>query len=420
VPLAATWLMMSVEGPLLAAVIARLADPTFNLAAYGVAFAFAILVESPVMMLMSASTALVRDSVSLRRLGVFTWLLNGFSTGLLVLILIPPLFRGLMIGVIGLPEEVASITYGSLCILLPWPAAIGYRRFLQGLMIRANRTRLVAGGTIIRLVSMATTAIALASTTAIPGAWVGAIALSTGVCVEALAARLMARSTLAELRATSGDPASPALRYRQIGHFYIPLALTSLLGLAVQPLLTFFMGRAPSPIESLAVFPVVYSLSFMFRSFGLSYQEAAIALLGPRNEHSAAVGRFAAGVALATSGALALVGFTPLADVWFITVSGLTPELAAFAVWPVRILAPLPALSVLLSFQRAVLVQGRHTGPITGATITEVLGIAIIFPLLGFWLGWVGVTAAITAFVVGRLGGVLYLMRPVAGVLRRA
>ena len=37
-PLAATWLMMSVEGPFIAAVIARLADPTVNLAAYGVAF----------------------------------------------------------------------------------------------------------------------------------------------------------------------------------------------------------------------------------------------------------------------------------------------------------------------------------------------------------------------------------------------
>ena len=38
VPLAATWLMMSVEGTFLAAVIARLDEPTFNLAAYGVAF----------------------------------------------------------------------------------------------------------------------------------------------------------------------------------------------------------------------------------------------------------------------------------------------------------------------------------------------------------------------------------------------
>ena len=39
-PLAATWLMMAFEGPFLAAVIARLVDPKFNLAAHGVAFGF--------------------------------------------------------------------------------------------------------------------------------------------------------------------------------------------------------------------------------------------------------------------------------------------------------------------------------------------------------------------------------------------
>src|SRR5688500_6886815 len=37
-PLAATWLMMAIEGPLLTAVNARLPDQEANLAAYGVAF----------------------------------------------------------------------------------------------------------------------------------------------------------------------------------------------------------------------------------------------------------------------------------------------------------------------------------------------------------------------------------------------
>jgi len=58
-PLAATWLMMAVEGPFLAAIIARLVDPKFNLAAYGVAYAFALTIEAPIIMIMSTSTALV-------------------------------------------------------------------------------------------------------------------------------------------------------------------------------------------------------------------------------------------------------------------------------------------------------------------------------------------------------------------------
>ncbi|MFI5142626.1 MAG: hypothetical protein ACHQHM_01210, partial [Thermoanaerobaculales bacterium] len=57
-PLAATWLMMAVEGPFLGAVIARLAEPKYNLAAWGVAFSFAMLVEAPIIMMLSAATAL--------------------------------------------------------------------------------------------------------------------------------------------------------------------------------------------------------------------------------------------------------------------------------------------------------------------------------------------------------------------------
>jgi len=420
VPLAATWLMMAAEGPFLAAVIARLTDPTFNLAAHGVAYAFAILVEAPVIMLMSASTALVEDRPTLRKMSRFSWALSAGATGLLVAALLPPVFEGLMEGLLALPPEVARLVYGALWIFLPWPAAIGYRRFLQGLLIRADRTRLVALGTVFRLGGMAATGVGLYLWGGVPGAWVGAASLSVGVVTEAVAVRIMAGETLAELtrRSTPEDARAIGLDYGRIAQFYWPLALTSLIGLTVQPLLTFLMGRAPAPIESLAVFPVVHALSFLFRALGISYQEAAIALLGRECEHAREVGRFALWLGLASSGGLALVAFVPaVADFWFVTLSGLERELAEFALLPARIVAPLPALSVLLSYQRAVLVQGRRTGPITGASATEIVGIALLFSVLAWGVGTVGVTAASIAFVCGRVGGNVFLFRPVARVL---
>jgi progressive ankylosis protein len=458
-PLAAQWLMMALEGPFLAAVIARLVDPTFNLAAYGVAFAFAILVESPVIMLMSASIALVAGAESYRRLRNFANALNLFSTLLLLLVLVPAVYTTIMDTALGLPPEVSELVYGSLWLLLPWPAAIGYRRFLHGVLIRSGRTRLVAYGTVLRLIGMAATALVL-SRTGLPGAWVGAASLSAGVLVEAIAAHWMAAGAVRELRsgtrllarkaegpsaatpvprpetgreagagrgtvaalehmASSGSTEPSAPGYGAIARFYYPLALTSLIGLTVQPLLTFFMGRSPAPVESLAVFPVVHSLSFLFSALALSYQEAAIALLGRHCEHARALLRFAGGLAVAGSAGLALVAFTPLASVWFETISGLPPELATIAVEPTRVLVLLPALSVLLSFQRAVLVQQRTTGPITTATAIEVAMIAALFPLFGWGIGLIGVTAAVSAFLVGRFASVLYLARRAIIVLRR-
>ncbi|HEX9691999.1 MAG TPA: hypothetical protein VGA22_07870 [Gemmatimonadales bacterium] len=418
VPLAATWLMMSLEGPLLAAIIARLADPKFNLAAHGVAYAWAILVEAPVIMIMSASTALATSAIAFRRLRAFTYGLNVMVTLAMLVVLIPPVFRFLMQGLIGLPPEVADLTYLALWILLPWPGAIGYRRFYQGLLIRSGRTRLVAYGTVLRLLSMAGTALVLYFVARLPGAAVGAAALSAGVCLEAVSSRFMARRTVRELLATEEPAGSSALGYGRIWEFYYPLALTSVIGLAVQPLLTFFMGRAASPVESLAVYPVVHALSFMFRALGLSYQEAAIALMGDRFEHHREVGRFAAILGVGASVGLALIAFTPLAGFWFETISGLTPTLADFAIWPTRVLVILPALSVLLSYQRAILVVGRRTAPVTWATASEVLGVGVLFTVLGGYFGIVGVVAATLAFVGGRISANLFLLRPCLRAVR--
>lgn len=410
--------MMAFEGPFLAAIIARLPEAKFNLAAYGVSFAFAILIEAPIIMIMSASTALVEDRISFRRLRNFTYSLNGGATAVMLILIVPPVFDFAMQDVIGLPIEVATLVHTSLVILLPWPAAIGYRRFYQGILIRDGRTRLVAYGTAIRLVAMTTTAAALFVLFSLPGAIVGAAALSTAVSVEAVASRFMVRATLRKIRATELRFGADELGYGRIARFYYPLALTSMIGLAVQPMLTFFMGRARFPVESLAVFPVVHALTFIFRALGLSYQEVAIALLGKNNERLRELSRFALGLGLSSSAALALIAFTPLSSIWFGTISGLTPELTAFAIVPTRILVALPALSVFLSFQRAILVQGHYTRPITWATLSEVVGIAVLFATLGTGLDMVGVTAASLSFIGGRLLSNLYLIPPCLRVVR--
>ena len=409
-PLAATWMMMAVEGPLIAATIARLPDPTLNLAAHGVVFAIAILVEAPVIMLMTAATALVRDRESLRKLWIFAQGLNVLATALVQVLLLPFVFDPLVLGLLALPRDVADLIRGSLWIFLPWPAAIGYRRFIHGVMIAAGQTRQVALGTVFRLATMAGTAIALPVFTDLHGAWIGAASLSAGVCVEAVAARIMAAGAIRRFRTVSAEESvTPAPSYRGIVSFYYPLALTSLVALSTHPILTFFVGRARDPLESLAILPVVHALSFFFRAMGLSYQEAAIALMGKEFEHRPAVGRFALGMGLATSVGYALIVVTPLFGVWFEGISGLTPELSAYARIPALVLIPLPALGFWLAQQSAVMVLKRRTKAITMATTLGLAGIAVVFPVMAWGLGWIGATAAFVAFFVGRVVSNLYL-----------
>lgn len=414
--------MMAAEGPFLAAMIARMPGPEFNLGAYGVAFALAILIEAPVIMLMSAATSLVKDRISYLKMRNFSRGLILGTTLLLLIVLVPGVYRWLTETLLQLPAEVADLTYGALWFFLPWPSAIGYRRFLQGVLIRAGKTRLVAMGTLIRLLAMTVAALLGYLLLDIPGAWVGGLALGTGVTVEAIAARFMAAETVRDLLAEEGNSAytGRTVTYRAIATFYLPLALTSLIGLTIQPLLTFFMGRSVSPVESLAIYPVVHSLSFFFRSVGFAYQDAAIALIGERFEHYRELRRFCFTLGAVATAGLALVAFTPLFQLWFTVLSGLTPELTSFALIPARIIVPLPFLSVLLSFQRAILVEGRRTQHITWASVIEVTTVAVLFLTLGFGFEVVGATAAFTAFLGGRLLSTVYLVPGCASVLRES
>ncbi len=410
-PLAATWIMMSVEGPFIAAVIARLANATPNLAAYGVAFTFAWIFESPIIMMMSAATALVRDRDSFARLRRFAYALNGLVTVLMLVGLVPPVFHYLTERLIGLPPEVARLTHAASLVLLPWPAAIGYRRFYQGVMIRHGFPRGVAYGTVIRVATMGLAAMLARLVTGLPGATVGAVALACGVVAEAVAARAMARGVVRRLLADTAPLPAPAERLttRSILEFYYPLALTSIIALAVNPMLTFFLGRSRLPIESLAVFPVVTSFTFVFRSVGIAMQETTIALIGDGREHLAELKRFGAALAGVAGGALAVLAFTPLSRLWFGTVAGLPQDLVRVALLPLQILCLTPVLEVVMSLERSLLVQLRRTRWVTAATVVEVTVIVVVLWVGIARLGMVGATAASASLLIGRVAANLFL-----------
>src|SRR5215213_4914702 len=127
--------MMAVEGPYVAAIVARMPAAARGLAAFGVATSLAWLIESPIMMLLSASAALVRDRASYLALKRFAHMLNVLVTLAMAALAIPPVFRFVAGTLIGLPEDIARLTHVATTLLILWPAAIGYRRFYQGILV---------------------------------------------------------------------------------------------------------------------------------------------------------------------------------------------------------------------------------------------------------------------------------------------
>jgi progressive ankylosis protein len=128
-----------------------------------------------------------------------------------------------------------------------------------------------------------------------------------------------------------------------------------------------------------------------------------------------AVGRW---LGWSASAALAVIVFSPLGRGWLAGVSGLTPELADFALLPVRLLVLLPAMEYWLSFQRSRFILSGQTRIITMATACEVAGIAAVLAAGISWFQMAGAVAGSVAQIAGRLAANLFLAGATAWATR--
>ncbi len=398
-PLAASWWLMSVELPALSAVVARLPDPKVHLAAYGsVVFPLSLFIEAPVVMLLAASTALSRDERSYRLLHRFMTLLSLVLTGVHAAVAFTPLYDLVVGRIVAPPPEVAEAARVGMGIMLPWTWAIAYRRFHQGVLIRFGDSRGVGLGTLVRLGTDVGLAL-LGYRLGLPGIVVASTAVATGVVAEAAFVRWRVAPILrGPLR--EAPAADPPLTLRAFLEFYTPLALTSVMTLAVQPLGSTALSRMPDPLTSLALWPVVSGLTFMLRSPGLAYNEVAVAFLDAPDAYPA-LRRVTRGLAAATTGALLLVAATPLARLWLEGVTGLAPELAAVARQALWLTLPLPALSVLQSWYQAFLLHSRRTRGVSEAVALFLTSLSLLLGAGVLWGRVPGIYVGAGAFSLG-------------------
>lgn len=407
-PLAANWIFMACEGPLLAAYIARMPDQKLNLAAHGIAFSIGLLIEAPIMMMLSASNALVRGRESYRSLRAFNLGLCALLTLTMLVLQLPVVFDGVA-RLLNLSEDMAERTRGAMLFLLAWPGAIGIRRLYQGILIHSGRTAAVGWGTLLRLATVSSVGALLYFTGLVPGFALGTCALACGVLVEMAFACWQARKPVAALLERR-DPV-PAMAVRQVARYYLPLALTSVFALAINPMVTLFVGNLPFPLESLAVLPLVNNFIFLFSCPGISLQEVLISWFSRRPEARPLLKKVAFHTGLVSFLGVSLVAATPLRDVWFGGFTGLQPNLLEFIALPLLILSVQTSTNTLSAWQRAEFILARRTRDITLAGALEVVGIAALLGLALVAFPFSGAVAAALALVGGRLLSVAYLVR---------
>lgn len=411
-PLALTWAMMAAEGLILEGVLTRLPDAATNVAAFGVGISIAFIVESPIIMLLSASTAFVKGAASYRMVRRVAFFLSLATMGVMLLTVLPIVYHWLSDSMLALPPAVSDRVYWCLVALIPWPGAIGIRRFYQGILIRTQKTRSVAYGTIYRIgtiIAGSTAAMALYHSR--HGAVIMAIILSTAVTVEMIATRSMAKAAIQQTL-TTPDPHDYKLTVRTVMKLYTPLALTSVITMGLSPILIAFMTRFPEAIASLAVFSVVDGMVFQFRSPLFAYQEVAISFYSTYGIAQRQIGTVGYAIAAIATIVLAAIALSPIATIVYGTFPyQLSSPLVQTAAHTTVLLLPLPIASAIYSIERARLIVLHRSEHVTYSTLIEAgITLATILLLSATRGDLMGVYAAAIATISGKIAASLYLL----------
>jgi len=385
---------------MVSAIIARLGSPELNLAAFGsVADTIRQLTSAPMIMLLSASTALSRDIISYQKISRFMLAAAGVMTTLHFLLAFTPLYFVVVRGILGVPEDIIPIARTGLMIMIPLPWAIGYRRFQQGVMIRNGYSRAVVVGTFVRLGTVMITLVIGYTIGIFSGVIVAATALTAGMTAEALYSGWRVQSILKLLPRESKSETE--LTWRSFLTFYFPLVLTSLLSMVWRPIGSAAISRMPEAIASLAVWPVIGGLLFLFQTLGISFNEVVLALLDQPGSYKT-LRKFAIILCSFISVLFLLVVMTPLSHLWFARVSALPEHLLTLANQAIWLVLPVPGMAVFMSWFQGAILYSRKTRSITEAVaiflvaIVLIMGAGIAFSNYpGIYIGMAGFTFAL-------------------------
>lgn len=401
---------MGAEGPLFTWFVASMADQKINLGAFGsVSFPIALVIEGPIIMLLAASTALCRDWDSYRKVRRFMIAASVALTVAHLLVAFTPLFDVVAGDILGVPEKFREPGKLGLQILTPWTAAIAYRRFLQGIMIRFGRSRLVMFGTAIRLLVLLATLTLMKRFGDFSGIVVGTTAIAAGVTAEALFARFAVQPILKH-KLPQHDPSATPVDRRSFLKFYLPLAMTPLLTLFIGPAGAAAMSRMPQAELSLASWQVVHALIFLMRGMGFAFNEVVVAQLD-RPGAKKVLGQFAILLAVGTSTLLALVALTPLSDLILGDLYNLAPDLKAMCATALLFGMLMPAYQVYQSYYQGQLVHAKRTRGVTEAVVLYVCTALSGLQVAVWWGAFPGIFAALTVFSTGGILQTLWLRK---------
>jgi hypothetical protein len=398
-PLALSWVFMALEQPALNRILNSLPDFELAKAALYLVMALALFFESPVIDLLSTSTALSRNSANVVRLRQFCLLTMGVTIVLNGLVGFTPLFDIIATQWLSQPAAVVEASRTPFQIMLFWAAFIGWRRCHHGFMIRSGLTRAIGVGTVLRIVVLIAVGAGGAYGLGLPGLHAVAWALLISVIAETAFTHWAARPAVAQLMRQ--EPTGPALSFGEIARFHAPQTATTLVIMLSAPAISMALGRSADPVANQSAWTLAFNLIWLMSAATYALPELVIAH-GDRAEDAPVLWRFCLTVGLSLSLGLAILSVPPIGHAVFQGILKSSPEESARALPVILMATLLPVLNGVMSFYRGMLTRVGRTMSRLYAIFAGVTSM-LVFLVTSIWLQWPGLVGASVAILAGRI-----------------
>lgn len=404
-PLALSWIFMAMEMPIATAVTSHSIDPKVQAAALLLMMGLALFIESPIIDLLATSTTLTKSRADYLLILKFVLWLMALCTVAHAAFCLTPLFEWVTIGIMNIPRPVVDAAHLPMLIMLPWSAAIGWRRFLQGILIRSGQTRMIGFGTGVRVLTIGLLCLVLFYATSLSGVTIAAIALATSVTAEATFIHFASRPVLrAKFGADAAPESSEPLEWSKLIRFHFPLTATTMTFMLTIPLVGAALAQTSDGVLSMAAWQISTSLIFLHRTIVFALPEPIIALYrGPKSARKLA--RFSLMVGGSSSLLMLLIAAVGADRFLFVKALGAPEDVAAEAAMAYILCSTLPVIGAVQSYLRGMLTAHHLTVVRFGAILVYTV------VLVGFlWLGvaekWPGVWVAAIASTASALAEV--------------
>lgn len=437
IPLALSWVFMALEGPTNTAIVGRLPLPDLNTASLQVLLGISLWIESPVIDLLSTSTTLAKNRQHYGQIRRFTFALMAWVTFAHALFVLTPLYGFVTLRVLNLVPAVVYNAHVALIIMIPWSACIGWRRHLQGILIRYHRTRLISAGTLIRISTMTCVGWGTFFFSHLPGIQIAAIALISAVAAEALCIHIFSRgvvrrefggakprdkatetvgfapSEVAESAVVDGDgvvgipPKEKFLSTRTLLAFHLPLTATTMVALIGNPLISSELSRSASPVLSMAGWQVAGTFIWLCRTVEFALPEVIITLYKDQKT-ARKLHQFATRVGMAIATWMSLFAITGLDKTFFMKVLGERADTASVAHLAFCCAITLPLIGAQQNYVKGLLTAHHLTTARFMSSIVSFTTLVVML-IVGVLLRWPGVVTAAVALNISLIFETLVL-----------